>query len=385
MTVPLISVCIPAYNAMHALPATLASVQQQTWQELEIVICVDPSTDDTLAFCQSAAAADPRIKVFENHDRHGWAGNTRLTISKSEGEYWCLLPQDDLLQTNYVSALWQCLQDSGADFSYSDKEVFSAGTFTGVQALPDYNLAGARERLMRYYENEAAPSFWLGLCPRRIIETLEFPVEPFNFPALDNLWANRLLLHYRGARVAMPLFSKRSATDDLKNCTWWWAQKESGQQNLDNWALIKAGMIADVTALLGPDQALLEALELAMDIRCYRPALLNGDQRLAKSLYARWRPAKDAPASHHTASRWLMASRCSEALGWKRRAVKEAIRAVATGQAGVKAWQNLVRQHMNRRQVREAGAALLAGLQAFPQEFSLKKLHSDLADRLPDA
>jgi len=97
---PKVSVCIPSYNHAKYLPATIESVLRQTFQDFEIVIVDDGSSDDSLRIAQEYAAQYPsviRVYTHPNHSNRGISATVNLAFEKSKGTYWSGLSSDDLL------------------------------------------------------------------------------------------------------------------------------------------------------------------------------------------------------------------------------------------------------------------------------------------------
>ena len=65
-----ISVIIPVYNSEKFLDACIASIVKQTYQNFEIILVDDGSTDDSPSLCDQYAAQDKRIKV-KHKDNQG--------------------------------------------------------------------------------------------------------------------------------------------------------------------------------------------------------------------------------------------------------------------------------------------------------------------------
>lgn len=117
MSEPIISVVIPAYNAEKTIQETIQSVLNQTFQNFEIVIVNDGSTDRTLEIIQSIP--DPRIKVF-SYSNSGKSMTRNRGIELSQGEYLAFLDADDLWTSDKLEQQWQALQDySEASVAYS--------------------------------------------------------------------------------------------------------------------------------------------------------------------------------------------------------------------------------------------------------------------------
>ncbi|MBD2449484.1 glycosyltransferase family 2 protein [Nostoc sp. FACHB-152] len=90
---PKISVIIPAYNAECTIGETIQSVQQQTFQDFELIIIDDGSKDKTLEIIQSIN--DKRLKIFA-YENGGVAEARNRGISHANAEYIAFLDADDL-------------------------------------------------------------------------------------------------------------------------------------------------------------------------------------------------------------------------------------------------------------------------------------------------
>jgi glycosyltransferase involved in cell wall biosynthesis len=89
-TSPLVSICIPTYNAAEFLAETIASAIAQTYENIEIIVSDDNSTDDTAAIVASFQAqlgdrSTDRLRWL-SHDRYGVVGNWNFCISTSPGQ-----------------------------------------------------------------------------------------------------------------------------------------------------------------------------------------------------------------------------------------------------------------------------------------------------------
>jgi glycosyltransferase involved in cell wall biosynthesis len=92
---PLVSVCIPAYNNAAYIKDTIDSVLHQTYPNLELVICDDKSTDNTVEVIEKIK--DDRIKLYKNEKNLGMSGNWNHCLSKCSGDFIKLICADDML------------------------------------------------------------------------------------------------------------------------------------------------------------------------------------------------------------------------------------------------------------------------------------------------
>ncbi len=90
---PLISVVLPVYNGSRYLTEAIESILCQTFEDYELIIIDDGSTDDSLELIKSVS--DRRIRVH-HQDNKGLAGTLNVGISLSNGDYIARMDQDDL-------------------------------------------------------------------------------------------------------------------------------------------------------------------------------------------------------------------------------------------------------------------------------------------------
>lgn len=90
---PLVSVIIPTYNRVHILPVSIDSVLCQTYDNLEVIVVDDGSTDGTESFVRGLA--DGRVRYIRNTGNHGPAAARNLGVRLAEGEYVAFQDSDD--------------------------------------------------------------------------------------------------------------------------------------------------------------------------------------------------------------------------------------------------------------------------------------------------
>jgi glycosyltransferase involved in cell wall biosynthesis len=91
MSIPLVSVVIPAYNAERTLRAAVASVRAQTVQELELIVVDDGSEDSTAALARSL----PKIRVISQPNQ-GVASARNSGLAEARAEWVAFLDADDI-------------------------------------------------------------------------------------------------------------------------------------------------------------------------------------------------------------------------------------------------------------------------------------------------
>lgn len=99
---PLVSVCIPTFNAEKYIRETIDSVLNQSYQNLEVIILDDCSTDRTLEIAESIG--DPRITIHKNSRNMGPIESWSKLLDYAGGDYLKLLCHDDVLYQDCISS-----------------------------------------------------------------------------------------------------------------------------------------------------------------------------------------------------------------------------------------------------------------------------------------
>ncbi|MCM1044001.1 MAG: glycosyltransferase [Candidatus Gastranaerophilales bacterium] len=103
---PLISVIVPVYNIIEYLPRCVRSITAQTYENLEVLLVDDGSTDGTGELCDSLGAEDARIRVF--HKENGGSSSARnLGISQARGQYLGFVDSDDYVEPDMYERLYR--------------------------------------------------------------------------------------------------------------------------------------------------------------------------------------------------------------------------------------------------------------------------------------
>lgn len=115
---PLVSIIIPVYNAAPDLATCIESVRRQRYQNIEILLVNDGSSDASLNICQMYANRDPRFCVI-NKENSGVSATRNLAIERSKGKYLQFLDSDDWLDANATRLLVERAEETNADLVIS--------------------------------------------------------------------------------------------------------------------------------------------------------------------------------------------------------------------------------------------------------------------------
>lgn len=133
-TTPLISVIIPAYNTIDVIKETLKSVENQTYQNYQIIIIDDGSTDGTGQFIDNYQKKNNKCIVY-HQSNSGVSEARNKGILYSTGEFICFLDSDDTYAPTFLEKLLLRQQQTNSNIVYCGfyrirknnivKEVFS--------------------------------------------------------------------------------------------------------------------------------------------------------------------------------------------------------------------------------------------------------------------
>ena len=113
---PLISIIIPVYNVASYLPRCLDSVCKQTYQNLEIILIDDGSTDNGLEICNQYAAKDKRVHIFHQENK-GVSAARNLGLKQAGGEWITFVDGDDWIVPHYVTRLFNLAEAYRTDIA----------------------------------------------------------------------------------------------------------------------------------------------------------------------------------------------------------------------------------------------------------------------------
>jgi glycosyltransferase involved in cell wall biosynthesis len=171
---PLVSVIIPAYNAGGYITATIDSVLGQTYQNLEIIIINDGSTDNTSSIVNSYS--DPRIRFIEQENR-GQCKASNAGLSVMKGDLIKFLDADDILNSMHIELQVQRLNHRTDAICSCEWGRFYDGNPSSAQFVAEavWKDLSSLEWVMASLQQPAEMmGAWLWLIPKPILDKAGF-------------------------------------------------------------------------------------------------------------------------------------------------------------------------------------------------------------------
>jgi len=122
---PTVSIGLPVYNGERFIRQALDSALSQTFQDFEIIISDNYSTDGTQEICRAYAAQDSRIKYIRQDKNLGMYWNLSFVARSATGQFFTWLAHDDILEPGFLEQTLKYL-------SQHPRVVLAAGDFAVI-------------------------------------------------------------------------------------------------------------------------------------------------------------------------------------------------------------------------------------------------------------
>ena len=215
-----VSVVIPLYNQKRYLDDCIHSISNQTYENLEIIIVNDGSTDDSYARAKELAQKDERIIVLDKQNE-GTSFARRDGYLRSTGDYITFVDNDDLLPKDAIELMVTCMEEQKTDlvFGAVSRKLGFLSKYTSYGSFPVNELVTSPQLFEEYYigffKNTIFPiNIWGRLYRKSVVDlaykntelfSTEMPCmagdEYFNlklFPFLKSMYrTDKVVYHYR--------------------------------------------------------------------------------------------------------------------------------------------------------------------------------------------
>jgi glycosyltransferase involved in cell wall biosynthesis len=174
-----ISIVMTAYNMEQYIEEAMISCLNQTYEDIELIVVEDCSTDNTLAIIEEIAAKDSRVKIIKHETNMGAGMGRRDGINAATGDYFITVDADDWLDEDFIKALVIRAEKTGADIvsggitvergeGYWEKTCYGDVVTTGIDKIKKFwgeKIVFMNNKIIRTSFREQIP-----YCSRRFIE-----------------------------------------------------------------------------------------------------------------------------------------------------------------------------------------------------------------------
>lgn len=140
----LVSIITPTYNSEKYIKETISSVLSQTYQNWEMIIVDDCSTDNTVRIIEEEMEKNSRIRFIQLQENQGAAVARNTAINYANGRYIAFLDSDDLWEMNKLEVQVSFMNMNNIPFSYTSYKIINengeeTGKVVNVPEKIDYN------------------------------------------------------------------------------------------------------------------------------------------------------------------------------------------------------------------------------------------------------
>ena len=162
INMPLISIIVPLYNAEKYIETCINSILTQTFQNFEVIVVDDCSTDRSLEIVRNYQ--DPRIKIIHQFTNSGESSSRNLGLANARGKYVYFMDDDDAILENNLENFYRAAEESNADVVHmnswleiADEDFLSESCACGIKhssnTAPRFLQADIETRLQNEFLN----------------------------------------------------------------------------------------------------------------------------------------------------------------------------------------------------------------------------------------
>lgn len=243
---PRVGIGMPVYNGANFIVDAIESVLAQTFEDFELLICDNASTDETADICRTYVDKDERVRYVRNRWNIGAGPNNNRVFELSRGEFFKIANHDDINEPRFVERCVALLDERPDAVCAFPSTVDVDATGAVVRDLP---------RRPAFASDDAATRIW---------EALEFGQEPMAIfgvmradvvaktglmtavPSADRIWLAELLMHGPFVEVTEPLFLHREHEQRSVHAAGkghaslaWWDPKAVGSFQFPYWRMLR--------------------------------------------------------------------------------------------------------------------------------------------------
>jgi glycosyltransferase involved in cell wall biosynthesis len=205
---PSVSICLPVYNGENYVREALTSALDQTFEDFELIISDNASTDRTHEICRDASGQDRRVRYFRADANRGLVWNYNRLFELARAPYLVYLGHDDVMEKEYVGRCVEALkQDPGAVLAYTNANYIDH-TGSVIKRL-DFDNSGSSERPCCRFDDILHDGMCDPVCGLLRREVLEQTRLYQGFADCDRVLLAEMGLRGRFSLVPECLFSRR--------------------------------------------------------------------------------------------------------------------------------------------------------------------------------
>lgn len=215
MQYPLVSVIVPVYNVEQYFSYCMASILEQSYKNLEIILVDDESTDSSGAMCDAYARQDSRVKVI--HKRNGGLSSARNAgIENMTGKYVVFIDSDDYIRVDHVQLLLKYAQKDNSDLVIASYAKVAGDQVYNKITKPDKHIIFNRNEIQYEMLSRKVPMYAVAkLYKAELFRDIRFP-EGKLYEDIPTSWGVSKLVD-RVTYIDIPIYYYRQRLGSIVN------------------------------------------------------------------------------------------------------------------------------------------------------------------------
>ena len=180
----LVSIIVPVYNSKPFLLESINSIIHQTYDDLEILIIDDGSTDGSGRICDRFSKIDSRIRVFHHGTNRGLCSARNTGLNNMTGELVAFLDPDDAMLPNTIQVMVEQMNMSKADVVICDfswhrtMNIMDCSDCCSEKVVDNRNegkIINQKQACQRLFYGKINTAVWNKLYAKDVWEGVRFP------------------------------------------------------------------------------------------------------------------------------------------------------------------------------------------------------------------
>ncbi|MFC1438270.1 CDP-glycerol glycerophosphotransferase family protein [Streptacidiphilus sp. N1-10] len=233
---PRLSVVVPIYNVELYLEECLASLAAQTFDDFEVVMVDDGSTDSSAEIAEAFAQRDPRFRLVQQQNKGlGPARNTGSAAVDPDAEFLTFVDSDDIVPPDSYRLMIETLEQTGSDFVAGNVHRFRAvGTNPSWVHVAPFASTRLKTHISRFPALITDRTAW-----NKVYRRSFWDQHAMQYPGIL----------YEDAPVSVPLHYLAKSVDVLAEPVYLWRMREVGSRSITQNRTNPKGLIDRMTSI----------------------------------------------------------------------------------------------------------------------------------------
>lgn len=172
---PKVSIGMPVYNGERFVRSALDSLLAQVFNDFELIVSDNASTDSTESICREYMSRDKRIRYVRQRENIGSIANFQFVLSEASGDYFMWAAADDRRDPRFLSMAVDVL-DSDVRVGLVFSDMITENLITGARESSSCGFTDSRRKFFKYLFRlqSSCPSLIYGLHRRHLLQDAPF-------------------------------------------------------------------------------------------------------------------------------------------------------------------------------------------------------------------